>query len=804
MLLEAVFDAQKIKIVELQIILLIINLSLTKGFVLALAKIFPYKHMKHRSKTWIYSALLLPGLMLFAGQTHAATPNSFNFSDFQVPVGGTVTVPLSINIPDGEDIGNFYITLTYDKSVVKINQPQDVAVNSAFLNQYVFPDAADPNTSVIEAFSAAPGVTGDVLLANITFTAVSSQAASTPIVVTAGSFTDSSNVDLSPAPDPVTATATVVASDPVDAFSFTPQTNVALNTPIDSNSITVSGSTNPSEPISIVGGTYSVDGGAFTSDPGSVVNGDTIIVEQTSSMNFSTTTTATLTIDSMNANFDVTTLAADITPDPFSFDPQTGVALSTPITSNTVTISGTDAPSPISITGGTYSIDGGAFTSDPGTINSGQTVAVQQTSSANPLITTTATLTIDSINANFDVTTLAADITPDPFSFDPQTGVALSTPITSNSITITGIDAPSPISIAGNSGQYSIDGGTFTTTAGTISNNDTVQVRQTSSSSSLVTTTTTLTIDGVQTDFDVTTLAAAPDTTPDTFTLKAITNAPLSVVRTALMTVSGINASTPISISGNSGEYSINNGNFTSSPGTVNNGDVVIVEQTSSPNYSTETTTTLTIGGVSADFDVTTIPQPTINVAPVLESIGTLNAVINTPFNFTAQASDANGDKLTFSLGSNAPSDATIDPNSGVLSWTPTALDTFTFDVIVSDGTLTDTQSATIIVSSTPVPVVSTSQSSSHNNQRCNSYVCRQYRKYKKFRSPANHAIYFQLRALQTSDPTKFQALQDTFTTYRKMAKSEVKQLNPTTLADFKLFKKYNGYKHYKTFKAKI
>ena len=706
MLLEAVFDAQKIKIVELQIILLIINLSLTKGFVLALAKIFPYKHMKHRSKTWIYSALLLPGLMLFAGQTHAATPNSFNFSDFQVPVGGTVTVPLSINIPDGEDIGNFYITLTYDKSVVKINQPQDVAVNSAFLNQYVFPDAADPNTSVIEAFSAAPGVTGDVLLANITFTAVSSQAASTPIVVTAGSFTDSSNVDLSPAPDPVTATATVVASDPVDAFSFTPQTNVALNTPIDSNSITVSGSTNPSEPISIVGGTYSVDGGAFTSDPGSVVNGDTIIVEQTSSMNFSTTTTATLTIDSMNANF--------------------------------------------------------------------------------------------------DVTTLAADITPDPFSFDPQTGVALSTPITSNSITITGIDAPSPISIAGNSGQYSIDGGTFTTTAGTISNNDTVQVRQTSSSSSLVTTTTTLTIDGVQTDFDVTTLAAAPDTTPDTFTLKAITNAPLSVVRTALMTVSGINASTPISISGNSGEYSINNGNFTSSPGTVNNGDVVIVEQTSSPNYSTETTTTLTIGGVSADFDVTTIPQPTINVAPVLESIGTLNAVINTPFNFTAQASDANGDKLTFSLGSNAPSDATIDPNSGVLSWTPTALDTFTFDVIVSDGTLTDTQSATIIVSSTPVPVVSTSQSSSHNNQRCNSYVCRQYRKYKKFRSPANHAIYFQLRALQTSDPTKFQALQDTFTTYRKMAKSEVKQLNPTTLADFKLFKKYNGYKHYKTFKAKI
>ena len=50
--------------------------------------------------------------------------------------------------------------------------------------------------------------------------------------------------------------------------------------------------------------------------------------------------------------------------------------------------------------------------------------------------------------------------------------------------------------------------------------------------------------------------------------------------------------------------------------GTVNNGDTVTVHQTSSANFSTLTTATLTIGGVNGAFNVTTLAATT----PVVES----------------------------------------------------------------------------------------------------------------------------------------------------------------------------------------
>ncbi len=51
---------------------------------------------------------------------------------------------------------------------------------------------------------------------------------------------------------------------------------------------------------------------------------------------------------------------------------------------------------------------------------------------------------------------MISDTTPDPFTFTDQTDVALSTLVTSNSITVTGINAPVPISIIG--GEYSMAG----------------------------------------------------------------------------------------------------------------------------------------------------------------------------------------------------------------------------------------------------------------------------------------------------------------------------------------------------------
>lgn len=62
-------------------------------------------------------------------------------------------------------------------------------------------------------------------------------------------------------------------------------------------------------------------------------------------------------------NFTITVNAApDTSPDAFTFTDQTGVALSQLINSNEITVSGINTDTPISVSGGYYSINGGSWT----------------------------------------------------------------------------------------------------------------------------------------------------------------------------------------------------------------------------------------------------------------------------------------------------------------------------------------------------------------------------------------------------------------------------------------------------------
>ena len=107
------------------------------------------------------------------------------------------------------------------------------------------------------------------------------------------------------------------------------------------------------------------------------------------------------------------------------------------------------------------------------------------------------------------MTFIGADTTPDGFAFTDQTGVAPSSVRTSNTLTVSGIGAAASISVSGAPGsEYQINGGSFTTAPGTISNGDTFAVRHTSSSGPGVATDTTLTIGGVSDTFTSTTAGA--------------------------------------------------------------------------------------------------------------------------------------------------------------------------------------------------------------------------------------------------------------------------------------------------------
>jgi len=94
-----------------------------------------------------------------------------------------------------------------------------------------------------------------------------------------------------------------------DSFSFTAQTDKEKAIAVESDSITLSGMDNGTA-ISIVGGEYQIDGGTWTSVSGTVDAGDGVKIRVTTSSDYSTKVTASLTIGDATVGFDVTTKAA--------------------------------------------------------------------------------------------------------------------------------------------------------------------------------------------------------------------------------------------------------------------------------------------------------------------------------------------------------------------------------------------------------------------------------------------------------------------------------------------------------------
>jgi hypothetical protein len=190
--------------------------------------------------------------------------------------------------------------------------------------------------------------------------------------------------------------------------------------------------------------------------------------------------------------------------DIFAFADVVGAEYSDVYESNPILVNGINIPAPISISGtGQYKINDGAWTSTSSTVSQGDSVTVRLTSSATENTTVSTTLTIGCRSDAFSVTT--KDETPVAFTFTAVTNAEISTLYSSNIVTITGITGLVDISIVG--GEYRINGGAWTSAAGTITNGQTAQVRRTSSSSYETLVTATLTVGTVSGAYDITTRA---------------------------------------------------------------------------------------------------------------------------------------------------------------------------------------------------------------------------------------------------------------------------------------------------------
>lgn len=298
-----------------------------------------------------------------------------------------------------------------------------------------------------------------------------------------------------------------------NSFSFTPIAEADQLTEYGSNSITISGIDSPAN-INVSGGEYSIDGGAFTTNSGTINNNQEVIVRHVSSNELSTTTTTRLTIGGVSASFEVTTQAQDLVADIFAFAGTNSASLNEAVESETITISGINNTASVSITGGEYSIDGGAYVSTAGTINSGQTLSVRLTAANTFSTQTVATVVAANVTANFIVVTEDEDLEPDNFSFNILSNFPLNSTAESNSVIVSGVNSVSPISIV--NGEYSVNGGSYQQTASTVNSGDSVSIRLISSDQYSTNTQAELTIGGLTRSFSVTTaeLVALPNNPP--------------------------------------------------------------------------------------------------------------------------------------------------------------------------------------------------------------------------------------------------------------------------------------------------
>lgn len=316
----------------------------------------------------------------------------------------------------------------------------------------------------------------------------------------------------------VTATVTVggttsgswsVTTTPTaSAFSFTDQTLAALGTLTTSDTVALAGGfTNLTATCNAGCSAISIQGAAFAAGPASGVNsGNTIAIRLTSSASYNTAVTATVTVGGTTSG--VWSVTTTPTATAFSFTNQTGVALSTATTSNTVTLAGGFSGLTATCTGCTLSIGGGAFVASQGAVNSGDTIAIKLTSSGAYSTAVTATVTVGgTTSGTWSVTTTP---TASAFSFTDQTGVALSTAITSNTVTLAGGFSNLTATCGGSCSSIAINGGAFAAGPFTgVNSGDTIAIRLTSSASYSTAVTATITVGGTTSGtWSVTTMAA--------------------------------------------------------------------------------------------------------------------------------------------------------------------------------------------------------------------------------------------------------------------------------------------------------
>jgi len=343
--------------------------------------------------------------------------------------------------------------------------------------------------------------------------------------------------------------------------------------------------------------------------------------------------------------FTVDKPANSTVPDAFAFASQPVVAPSSQILSNTITVYGINAPAAISVTGAEYSVNGGPFTAADGTVMNRDHVQLRMTSGAAPGQAVTSVLAIGGQQSAWTVTTW--DSTQPLTGFElrqPSTGGVIastdSTVVQNISVTPTQIwvrladpalgscdlfvspalggtlvpgayenaarnpfKGSSPgVDLTCNGAGYDYEWGRFVILELPAASDATPRLAIDVERRGEVTGSPVYLEVRYNSSVPLSRLKPDSDTVADPFALVGgeVVRARSSVVSNAI-SVLGVKAPIPVSITG--GEYSVNGGPYTVTPGTVAFGDEIKVRATA-PRPGAVSSAVLDLGGRTASFDL--------------------------------------------------------------------------------------------------------------------------------------------------------------------------------------------------------
>lgn len=421
----------------------------------------------------------------------------------------------------------------------------------------------------------------------------------------------------------LTKSVTVLVIPPdgeADFFSFDTIPDAEVSTVYDSSIATITGLEECQDTYVTNGALISVNGGNFVAataeNPVTVCNNNQIQLRMVSSAQNATKKIASCIVGTTTGTWNITTKSlGNNIPNPFEFEAVSGAPILSYVESNVVTITGLTGEA--IVTAPTNNLDGkfesrvndgtgwSLWSSAATTINNGHQLQLRLfTSDILGDIRNTAITVGDGPSVPWSVGNVTiADANPDFFDFLDKINQPASTLVTSDPVTITGINIPTNVTCDNTSAQIIVEDPitgdtTLYNNATTIVNNSILRIRLLSSPDpgGEVSTNVTIGNDALSNLTDIWRVftTSAGDIIPDAFYfVNKNSQPPNTYVTSNTVLISGITSPSPITIV--NGEFRISGGNWVTS-GSIEDGQTLQLRILTAPTLDTPKTISITVG----------------------------------------------------------------------------------------------------------------------------------------------------------------------------------------------------------------